>query len=215
MNNQKSILVFLFLLIQMSTFSQTRVCFDVKGGSAIIPDFTFQYEAKTYQGQTINADPLEDGDCWLMTYPGLDPNQIKEVNITTSYDQDPLNGVTTYDMVVIARHIVGIDNEDCDIEEEILKIIASDVNNSGTVTTFDLVQLRQLILYIITDFPNNESWRFLNGNRLTELANDPDLEPNDIYSQNHDLSLKYLAQDLQTEISIAAYKIADVNGYCN
>jgi hypothetical protein len=40
------------------------------------------------------------------------------------------------------------------------KIIAADINQSSSVTTFDIVETRKLILGITTDFPANTSWRF-------------------------------------------------------
>ncbi|MBK7407706.1 MAG: hypothetical protein IPJ40_06255 [Saprospirales bacterium] len=71
-------------------------------------------------------------------------------------DQTPLNGVTTYDMVLISRHILGTQ-----LLDSPYKIIAADVNRSNTVSTMDLVELRKLILFQISEFSNNTSWRFV------------------------------------------------------
>ncbi len=73
------------------------------------------------------------------------------------YKNDAIrNGVTTYDLIKITKHILG---------EELLdspyKIIAADANNSQAVTTFDVVQIRKVILYISDSFSNNTSWRFV------------------------------------------------------
>ena len=43
------------------------------------------------------------------------------------------------------------------------RLIAADANRSNSVTTFDLVEIRKLILQINSDFPNNTSWRFVDG----------------------------------------------------
>ncbi|MBK7338568.1 MAG: hypothetical protein IPJ00_21615 [Saprospirales bacterium] len=43
------------------------------------------------------------------------------------------------------------------------KIIAADVNNSRSVTTLDMVQLRRVILNLESRFPNNRSWRFISA----------------------------------------------------
>ena len=40
-------------------------------------------------------------------------------------------------------------------------IIAADVNNSKSVTTFDIAELRKLILGIYTELPNCPSWKYL------------------------------------------------------
>lgn len=71
-------------------------------------------------------------------------------------DDNPLNGVTTYDLVLISKHILGIEPFDSPY-----KMIAADANKSGSITTFDIVELRKLILGIYTELPNSVSWRFV------------------------------------------------------
>ncbi len=79
-----------------------------------------------------------------------------DVTITPSKDVDPLNGVTTFDLVLITKHILAVNKLNSPY-----KIIAADANKTGTVTTSDLVQLRKLILHIDDNFSNNTSWRFI------------------------------------------------------
>ncbi|MEL6867751.1 MAG: hypothetical protein AAFP19_25220, partial [Bacteroidota bacterium] len=67
----------------------------------------------------------------------------------------PLNGVSTFDLLLISRHILGLDSLDAPYQ-----YFAADVNRSGTITTFDLVELRRLILGIDDDFRNHTSWAF-------------------------------------------------------
>ena len=38
--------------------------------------------------------------------------------------------------------------------------IAADVNNNGSVSSFDIVRMRQVVLGINEDFPEAESWKF-------------------------------------------------------
>ncbi len=76
--------------------------------------------------------------------------------ISPEKDDNPLNGVTTYDLVLISKHILGIEPLDSPY-----KMIAADANKSGSITTFDIVEIRKLILGIYTDLPNNSSWRFV------------------------------------------------------
>lgn len=73
-------------------------------------------------------------------------------------DDDPLNGVSTFDMVLIARHILGITL--LDTPE---KLLAADVNISNSNTTLDLVLIRRLILFIDQSFPVLASWRFISA----------------------------------------------------
>lgn len=68
----------------------------------------------------------------------------------------PLEGVSIYDLVLISKHILGIESF-----INPFQIIAADANNSGIVTTFDIVELRKLILGIYNKLPNNSSFRYV------------------------------------------------------
>jgi HYR domain len=72
------------------------------------------------------------------------------------YDANPLNGITTFDLVLISKHILGIQALGSPY-----KMIAADANKSSSITTFDIVELRKLILGIYQELPANTSWRFV------------------------------------------------------
>lgn len=67
-----------------------------------------------------------------------------------------LNGVSTYDLVLISKHILGLQPLPSPYH-----MIAADANRSGSITTFDIVLLRKLILGIDDTLSNNSSWRFV------------------------------------------------------
>lgn len=71
-------------------------------------------------------------------------------------NDNPLNGVTTLDLALINKHILGTA-----LLDSPYRIIAADANHSGSVTSFDVVELRKLILGIYDTLPNNNSWRFV------------------------------------------------------
>jgi hypothetical protein len=52
-------------------------------------------------------------------------------------------------------------------------MIAADANKSGSITTFDIVEIRKLILGIYTELPNNTSWRFLDKSFSFPNATNP------------------------------------------
>ncbi len=79
-----------------------------------------------------------------------------DVTLTPIKDEDHRNGVTTFDLVKISQHILGLQ-----LLDSPYKMIAADANRSGAITTFDLVEIRKLILYITEEFPSNTSWRFV------------------------------------------------------
>lgn len=116
-------------------------------------------------------------------------------------DIDPLNGVTTFDLVLITKHILG-----SQLLDSPYKIIAADANKSNTVTTFDLVQLRKLILFIDTDFPNNTSWRFVSKSYVFPNPANPWSQSFPEVININDIAANQLAANF------VAVKIGDVNG---
>ncbi len=97
-----------------------------------------------------------DGTFELFNIPGCSPHTLAPYR-----NDNPLNGLTTYDLVLISKHILAIEPLTTPY-----KIIAADANHSGSITTFDIVQLRKLILGIDTAFTNNSSWRFVPANHI-------------------------------------------------
>lgn len=69
----------------------------------------------------------------------------------------PLNGVTTFDLALMSKHILGVTPLSTPY-----KIIAADVNRDGDVSAIDLLYTRRMILRLQTAFPNGTtSWRFI------------------------------------------------------
>ncbi len=71
-------------------------------------------------------------------------------------DKDAANGVTTYDIVKVQKHILNAEKLNTPY-----KMIAADVNHTGTISTADIVEMRKIVLGIATKFTNNTSWRFV------------------------------------------------------
>ncbi|MFM8489473.1 MAG: hypothetical protein ACKOCH_24325, partial [Bacteroidota bacterium] len=94
------------------------------------------------------------------------------MTITPVKDDNPLNGVTTYDLVLISKHILGIEPLSTPY-----KMIAADANKSNSITTFDIVELRKLILGIYTELPNNTSWRFIDKSQQFANPQNPFTAP--------------------------------------
>lgn len=89
-------------------------------------------------------------------------------SIKPVHDANDLNGVTTFDLVLISKHILAIEPLNSP-----WKMIAADVNQSGSVTTFDMVETRKVILGINPAFPANTSWRFMPANTIFPNPNNP------------------------------------------
>lgn len=145
-----------------------------------------RYNAPTIMEQTDTEGfynfEIEEGSTYTLT-------PRKNTNL--------LNGVSTYDLVIVQRHILGID-----LLDSPYKYIAADVNRSGTITAFDMVQLRKVILNIDEEFPNNWSWRFVSSSYPMDPNN-----PLEDYAEEHQL---INAQD-GANVNFVAVKIGDLN----
>ncbi len=165
---------------------------------------------------TEEAEPIKDVEVNLNSNSGFDDDFVTEndgiftfnnvpaggdYSITPIKDINPLNGVSTFDLVLITKHILGVQYLDSPY-----KIIAADANNSSTVTTFDLVILRKLILFIDDDFANNTSWRFIP--KVYEFPN-----PQNPFEESFPeiINLNNLSTDIDNPDFIGI-KTGDVNG---
>ncbi|MBK7937144.1 MAG: hypothetical protein IPJ82_08605 [Lewinellaceae bacterium] len=88
--------------------------------------------------------------------------------MTPTKDDNPLNGVSTYDLVLISKHILGLEPLNSPY-----KMIAADANKSNSITTFDIVEIRKLILGIYNELPNNTSWRFVDKDYVFPQPTNP------------------------------------------
>jgi len=67
-----------------------------------------------------------------------------------------INGVSTLDLVVIQKHILGSYTLDSPY-----KYIAADINSDESISALDIVDLRKVILGMSEDFPRNNVWNFI------------------------------------------------------
>ena len=112
-------------------------------------------------------------------------------------NDDYLNGVSTLDIVLIQRHILGQATF-----SEPMKMIAADVNDDKNITAIDLIELRKLILGVSNKLPNSDSWRF-----LTNSANLSMMNP---WQYQTDNSINVMTTNMINQ-NFVALKVGDVN----
>lgn len=117
--------------------------------------------------------------------------------LPTSAD-DYLNGVSTLDLIMIQRHILGLEQLDSPY-----KLIAADINGSENINGLDLIELRKLILGIYTELPQNDSWNFVDGAQVF-------VDPSAPWPFTKKIELNQPSQDMM-ENDFIAVKIGDVN----
>lgn len=120
--------------------------------------------------------------------------------VTPEKNINPLNGVTTFDLVLIRKHILGLE-----LLDNPYKIIAADANQSNSVTALDIVLLRSLILHIIDELPNSNSWRFVDAHHQFTNTINPFL---DTFSES--MSCINVTQN-DMNMNFVGIKVGDVN----
>ena len=160
-------------------------------------------DGESVQGVDVNLSGQSAGTAITDPNGGFQFSNLplgSDLTVAPYKNDDPLNGVTTYDLVLITQHILGAAMLDSPY-----KILAADANRSGTVTTFDLVEIRKLILYVNDHFPSNTSWRFVpNDYSFPNLQNPwADIFPEIININN-------ISSDV-LDADFVAIKIGDVN----
>ena len=82
-------------------------------------------------------------------------------------DDNPMNGVSTLDLILIQKHILGTEKL-----KSAYKMIAADINNNDDISVLDLIELRKLILGLYDKLPNNTSWKFVpKSHTFTDIDN--------------------------------------------
>lgn len=159
-------------------------------------------EVENVEVQISGTNPFADvtGLDGIFRIEGLSVGQ--GYTITPRRNDDLLNGVSTIDLILISRHVLG-----SQLLNSPYKIIAADVDRSGHVSTLDIIRLRKVILGLDMQFPNNNtSWRFIEAGYVFPNPQNPFLT----YFPER-LIIDELTNN-RTDADFIAVKVGDVNG---
>ena len=84
-----------------------------------------------------------------------------DYSIAPYRNDDHTIGISTYDLVLISKHVLNVE-----LLDSPYKIIAADVNRSNNVSTLDIVALRKIVLRVESEFANNTAWRFVDRDHI-------------------------------------------------
>jgi hypothetical protein len=130
-------------------------------------------------------------------FPSIPTSQNYKIGATRN--DDHMNGISTLDIVMIQRHLLGISSFNTPY-----KFIAADANNSSSVSAGDISELRKLILGYYLELPKNTSWRFVPT--AFDFA-----DPTDPWPFDEVLDVNDIAGDMMTN-DFVAVKVGDVSG---
>lgn len=122
--------------------------------------------------------------------------------MTADKNDGYMNGLTTLDIVMIQKHLLGIKKL-----ESPYKILAADANFDAKVSASDLVELRNLILGKTDKLSNRAAWGFVNSDyTFTDQFNPWSASVDEMYH----IMIDNLTSN-QLENDFTALKIGDVN----
>jgi len=119
--------------------------------------------------------------------------------ITPSKSGGFLDGLSTFDLILIQRHILG-----AAILDSPYKIIAADVTRNDKVNGQDLIELRKLLLTHIDSFATGDSWRFVPESFVFQNPTSPFPIEEDIVISS--------VQDSMMHNDFIGVKLGDVDG---
>ena len=88
--------------------------------------------------------------------------------IEPSREVDNTDGITSMDLVVLLKHILGVEK----IEDPYL-YMAADLDGSGHVSVNDLLDLKEIVLKKHHELPTETTWKFVDAGYVFGNMNDP------------------------------------------
>lgn len=164
---------------------------DISGSHPALPPINLFYP---------DTMPYDSAGCRLISPQQQLPFPANYV-ITPVKENDPLNGVDVFDLIRISLHILGLEPIANPYGQ-----VAADANKSRSITTFDVIEIRRLLLGTYQEFPNNTSWRFIDGNYAFPNPGNPFAQ-----AFPETKSLANLNDTISGEVVFMAIKTGDVD----
>jgi hypothetical protein len=157
-----SIILLLFLGFSPKSVAQTYHTVKLSYKACFEKTFTIQYAvtADSIVPTIFKPKKLED-----IFVPEGGYLHLKFDTISTN--TNILNGANTFDMVLIAKHLIQTQ-----LITDKASLFAADINNSGDVTVADMIEFRLLIYGLQRKFANNKPWRPFSTDKNSGSKND-------------------------------------------
>ncbi len=121
--------------------------------------------------------------------------------IAPAHDERPTLGISTFDLVLIQKHILQINKF-----TNPYQYIAADVDNNGRIDIQDLLEIRNLLLFQSSSFRHSPSYRFIRADHQFANPENPLAE---------DLPTSHICEDIsvtQLDLDFISIKMGDIDG---
>ncbi len=130
---------------------------DFCGSTIVVGEISSDNDYKN-ENATVRLDDIESqynevltDEAGMYSMPISGASNAATLQVTDN--NDILHGVTTFDIISIQKHILGLS-----VLESNSQLIAADVNHSESITGADIIEIRKVILGHKDYFTNNKSW---------------------------------------------------------
>jgi hypothetical protein len=130
---------------------------------------------------------------------GVQPGTNYEVRVAKPVGRDKRNGVTTLDIALISKHLLGTQ-----LLDSPYKIIAADVNQDGEVDALDMLFIRRFILNLTETLPTGTSWRFIDKTYIFQ-------DPTRPLEENFPEFINFNSTNIYRGSNFTAVKLGDLN----
>lgn len=177
------------------------------GGNKRLSEFDLHVTLETLPGASApfaqTYSPIIEDSCYSFHISDIPFGEDYQATVRGERKFGPLTGVTTYDLVLISKHILSLEPF-----TSVYQSVAADVNNSKSVTTFDIVETRKLILGIYDTFPKVPAWRI-----TRPVANPAQVANFSALVDTYQVFLPNLLDDYTfPDLDFVGIKYGDVNG---
>lgn len=156
----------LFAFLAAALSAQTNATFDVcsyfwKDSTPMTHDLVFLSPQGSFPSPiTFNYTPVGAALCHQVEVPMPPAYATMPLTVLVSRNDNGncINGISVADMYLVGQHILGITSL-----QNPAQLIAADVNKSGSITTFDIVTIRKVLIGLAPPNSITPSWRFYKG----------------------------------------------------
>ena len=192
-----------FCNVTLVIMDNVHACPDAMDASASISGFIIDemtdgmpaFEVELEKDGVLASQEMTDQ---VGQYVFEDLDVYRKYRLKPRKDNDPANGVSTLDLVMIQKHLLGLYELNSPY-----KLIAADANNTGSISAADLLEIRNLVLGVTEEFSKTDSWRFIDGKYEFENPQEP-------WGFQEDFTIEELYIDSDS-VNFIAIKVGDVN----
>lgn len=174
---------------------------DLRGRMVAWTDRQTPLKNFSFRIDDLDVTTNKEGDFYLKDFPFL-RGGLLYIAVKPYQNGNLQRGVSSKDAMLLQKHMLGLQRL-----SHPEQFIAADINNSQSISVFDLVLLKKILLGRTTELTYNTSWRFVRQDYFFSVAGNPWIQriPESSW-------ITYLYGYQVAGLNFRAIKIGDIDG---